>query len=262
MLRISKITVLIVEDNPGDVKFISDSLQENGILAKNIKATNHSDEALAMIEVEEPTIVFVDLILACYGGTGDGMLLLKSIHEIYENEPTYRPFTIAISSYIRKEVASYCDAYFRKYDSAYPIRAFQRYLMQGGHQTSFLEKSRDFAENTDYMKDLTSLIEAELEPYNFFALNSHQQLHVAELIRQLISEVDKPVFTLKSVYRKIVKVFQRLMFIPLRQMLCVLSRMLSLQLKIFQNCIRLMTANLFLSQRHFSSTLQPSSKVK
>lgn len=214
MFDLSKITVLIVEDDEWEIKRITDDLITIGIPATNIKNTNDTHEALAMIHMEEPTLVFVDFHLSSHSGddrcgNGDGAIMLKQLTEKYKNNTDYRPYSAAISSYMslttKKSIAPFSDVQFGKHQKNYPDLVFKRFLMS---MDIPFEQPDSSVYETNYIKRLTSFIQAELEPFNFSILNPQQQLYITELICLIIPTLDKRKFSFASAYKQIAEKYK------------------------------------------------------
>ena len=209
-MRRDEITVLIVEDSAFDVETIVKNLTSHSeIPLKNIKNTDDTREALAMIKINEPTIIFVDGYLSSSGfDKGDGFLLLKEIHETYKNNSYYDPYIIAVSSHmsleIQKSVAPFCNLTLNKNQHDYPQVAFNRFLMEKGIAFQ-LPKVK--IEETEYMSKVYILIEGELSQYNFSALKQIQQNCIKELICLIIPTLDNRTIKLEPLYKEVANKF-------------------------------------------------------
>jgi len=209
-MRIEDIKILIVEDNQPEVEFIKEHLiTKKKILAKNIKNTADSREALAIIEIDEPHIIFVDLHLTGTSeGYGDGVLLLQEITEIYKNNLHYQPYTIAISSHIPEElkvkIDEYCHVKCGKHQRDYPLVAYNRFLIHIGESVDI---SKTETSETAYMKQVISLIKTELAPFNFSSLSKQQQDYIVELTCLVIPTIDKRFANMERLYRQVAKKF-------------------------------------------------------
>jgi len=209
-MKAKYIKVLIVEDDMSEVQLIKNFfITDQKILPSNIKNTADSREALAIIKIEEPHIVFIDIHLtSTKNGHGDGVLLLKEITETYKNNDHYQPFKVAISSHMsenkKKAIARYSDVLIGKHQDNYPLVAFQRFLIRIGESFDLPKTDID---KTNYMSKVKSLIKAELTPFQFCALSKKQQNYVTELICLIIPAVDKRSIKLKELYQKIAEKF-------------------------------------------------------
>lgn len=208
-MRQEKIKILIVEEHLNEVKDIKNYFIKNtDILRSNIKNTADAREAIAIIKIEEPHLIFIDLNLATTKeGRGDGVLLLKEITEIYEYDQNYQPFKIAISAAMKEQtendIAKYSHVQFGKHQPDYPALAFQRYLIS--IEVPF--KHTTNIDETDYMTKITSLIKIELAPFDFPTLPQQSQAYIIELICLAIPAVDKRTIKLARLYQKIAEKF-------------------------------------------------------
>lgn len=209
-MKIEDITVLIVDDHLSTIAEVKNCLITHfKLLPKNIKGTPDAREALAIIQIEEPNMIFVDLNLqGSADGYGDGGLLLKSITEKYENCPDYTPFRIVMTSHaspeVQKSVADYSDFFTSKHFDNYPAFAFQRYLLS--LKAEFQQPQISINE-TGYMAQLTAHIIDELTPYGYSKLKPGQQNYVVELICLIIPSIDKRTSNFNHFYKEIAKNF-------------------------------------------------------
>jgi len=203
------IIALIIDDDKPEVRFITECLVKEGLLASNIISTDDARDGVAMTKVHEPHIIFADGFLSSSGtDKGDGFLMLKEIHEIYKDDVNYKPFTAAISNQmsieIQKSIENYCTIPLSKHQRNYPFVALNRFLMV--HGESFHHPKTDIDE-TDYMRKVHSLIKEELAPFNYSELSKMQKRYVIELICLFIPKVDKSFVSINSLYKVMAKNF-------------------------------------------------------
>ena len=207
-MKTEDITVLIVENDPKEIDTITNVLiTQFQLLATNINSTCDTRTALAMIQIEEPHIVFVDFHLSSNQiGYGDGALLLKEITEKYRDNSDYMPFRVAISSQMseitKKSIDKYCDVPYEKNQLEYPSYAFQRFLMS--LKIPFNQPQTSVSE-TAYMHRIISLIEIELTPYGLINIKKEHQAYIIELICFIIPTIDKRTPYFDSLYKEIAK---------------------------------------------------------
>jgi len=209
-MNLENVKILIVEDHQAEVKFTKEHLiTKKKISPKNIKSTSDTREALALIEIDEPHIVFVDFHLTgAPEGYGDGALLLKEITEAYRDNPHYQPYTVAISSHmseeLKVEIGEYSHVQIAKQQLDYPSIGYNRFLIHIGEA---FDLPKTETSETAYMKKVISLIKAELAPFNFSALSKQQQDYIVELIRLVIPTIDKRFANMERLYKQVAKKF-------------------------------------------------------
>ena len=103
------IKILVVEDHPTELKLAEHVLTAAG---HHVNRANGSDEALAAIEANRPTIILLDLSLPGM----DGLTLARKLKE---NPATSDILIVALTSYPEKftraaALEAGCDAYLQK----------------------------------------------------------------------------------------------------------------------------------------------------
>ena len=90
-----KLEILIVEDDPNDLSDLITELDANSEYFSLIGSTANSEKAYEMVVESHPDVIILDLELQ--KGYGDGMDLLKKIHDSYFTRP---PFILIVTNNI------------------------------------------------------------------------------------------------------------------------------------------------------------------
>ena len=201
----SKTTALIVEDVTDDINFITDHLISVGLNLENIKSVNDPCEALAIIQTEEPTLIFVNIHLYNVDrGRINGALMLKLIHHFYKNYDYYTPFIVAMAYHLppnlKKALTKYSTTHVEKKVRNYPALVYSTFLMT-------IDDSNDVAQHlineTNRMIKLTNLIRSELAPFHFNSLSPTHQFYIIDLICFIVPALGKREPNFSAGYKQI-----------------------------------------------------------
>jgi len=90
-----KLEILIVEDDPKDLSDLIKEIDANNEYLSVVGSTGNADKAYEMVIEMHPDVIILDLELQ--KGYGDGMELLKKIHDSYMSRP---PFILIVTNNI------------------------------------------------------------------------------------------------------------------------------------------------------------------
>jgi len=202
---ISQYKILIVEDENKEIDYIKWSLINLGIVVSNIIVTDNTSEAMALIQIHEPDIIFADANLTgTENGKGDGFLMLVEINDKYKENNFYKPFTVAISSYLsfktKKKIAKYSSMQIAKHEKNYPSIALNRFFLS--KESSFIVKKTN-VNDTEYMQRVTKLIHDELCNYNFNKIKEEHKNYITDFIISILPTVEKRNYKADEFYKEI-----------------------------------------------------------